>query len=409
MSSPLTKPRPHGTSPSRHRRGHLLVVYNVAATVCADQDDLVTNGGSSVAPSAAPSAAPSVVSSGGVSGRARQQEAHDEVVDVAVAVAAAAGRLGYEVEHLRLTDSLTPLEDRLLNDAAIAVDVVFNLVESLGDDAAAEPTVPALLRRLGVAFSGNAAAPLEKALAKDQVRAALAAAGVPVAPAVVVDVGAGDDEIAAAVDVLTMPVFVKPARVDGSIGIDQGSVVADVAAIVARVRLLHQSVGGAVLVEEYLPGPEVNVARCPRLTSEQTGDDGAIASTVAGHVWAPTVLDFSGFTEGMWPVVTYEAKWVEGSPDYQCRSVAVDERLPSGDVQAIIAIAQEALDAVGADGYARVDLRLDRHGRPAVIDVNPNPALHPEAGLVLALETVGLGFDDVVDAIVQHALHRDDP
>src|SRR5205814_7788516 len=59
---------------------------------------------------------------------------------------------------------------------------------------------------------------------------------------------------------LGWPVMVKPAREDASVGIDQGSVVGDAAALRSRVRSLLERYGPPVLVEQFLPGREFNVS-----------------------------------------------------------------------------------------------------------------------------------------------------
>jgi D-alanine-D-alanine ligase len=318
---------------------------------------------------------------------ARMKEAEDEVVEVARHVARVLKERGYRSETLPLGDDTAPLRERLAHGD---VSIVFNLVESLGGDAAREPEIPLLLVELAIPFTGNSAPALKRALEKDRVRAALVAHDVPVAPALVVD--EAHPLPSQSLMTLDYPLFVKPARVDGSIGIDQGSVVGSHAALVERVGLLMKTFGGAVLVEEYLPGPELNVAVCP---------------DAEGGVYAPTLLDFSGFKEGQWPVVTYAAKWDEAHDDYNCRSVALTDQLPHDVKEAVIATARAALVAIDADGYARVDTRLDRNGRPIVIDVNPNPALHPEAGFALALGTVGIAFATLVEGIVRHGLKRE--
>jgi D-alanine-D-alanine ligase len=318
---------------------------------------------------------------------ARMKEAEDEVVDVARHVARVLEDRGYRTETLPLIDDTAPLRERI---ARGDVSIVFNLVESLGGDAAREPEIPMLLVEHGVPFTGNSAPALKRALEKDCVREALVACAVPVAPALVVT--ETHRLPAEAALRLEFPLFVKPARVDGSIGIDQGSVVADYTALAARVHLLLQTFGGAVLVEEYLPGPELNVAVCPDAHS---------------GVYAPTLLDFSGFKDGQWPVVTYAAKWDESHDDYNCRSIALTDQLAPDVKDEVVATARAALLAIGADGYARVDTRLDRHGKPFVIDVNPNPALHPEAGFALGLATMGIDFATLVEGVVRHGLKRE--
>jgi D-alanine-D-alanine ligase len=187
------------------------------------------------------------------------------------------------------------------------------------------------------------------------------------------------------------PLFVKPARADGSIGVDQGSVVGSYVALVRRIHALRRAIPGPVLVEEYLPGPEINIAVFPR----------------AKHgIFAPTLVDFAAVPEGYWPVVTYEGKWVESSPEFLSRSVPITTQIDRDTLDHAIAIAKETLVALDIDSYARVDFRLDRDGRPCVMDVNPNPALHPTAGFATALSSMGIPFGDMIKGLVDEARAR---
>src|SRR5262249_26319015 len=69
-------------------------------------------------------------------------------------------------------------------------------------------------------------------------------------------------------------------------------------------------------------------------------------------------------------------------------------------------VARRAFLALGCTGYARVDMRVSRAGRPYVIEVNCNPSLSPEAGLARSARHAGLEYPMLIDRIVQEALHR---
>ena len=113
------------------------------------------------------------------------------VVDVARHIASVLESRGHPCELLAVRDSSRPLVERL---ARTKRPVVFNLVESLGSDAAREAEIPALLARLHIPYTGSSADALRTALDKGRVRRVLAAEGIRVARgAVVRDSAAASD------------------------------------------------------------------------------------------------------------------------------------------------------------------------------------------------------------------------
>ncbi|MET0343268.1 MAG: D-alanine--D-alanine ligase [Polyangiales bacterium] len=310
----------------------------------------------------------------------RAYEADAAVSDTARAVARALTNLGVEVEEVRVTSTLDGLLEQL---AARRVSTVFNLVESLANDYGREWEVPALLGRHGLRFTGNGPRPLRLCRAKDKTRRLLQRAGVRVAPGFAVRDAAQLDP--ARLAQLCFPCFVKPARVDGSIGIDGGSICHDLPTLRARLAQLAH-LPGPYLVETFLPGKEINVALFPE--------------PHAGHVVA-TEIDFSDVPEGLPRIVTYDGKWNPQSPEYAAKSVPA--RLDPKLAREVEQLARGAFLALGGSGYGRVDMRLDADGAPCVIDVNPNNDLHPDAGLATAARSVGLGYDALIRGIVAWA------
>lgn len=305
------------------------------------------------------------------------------VADTAHAVAASLAAAGWDPLLLTVTDSVADLPERL-RDAGI--DLVFNLVESLAGDPHREPEVPEVLEAAGIIYTGNGPAALALAHAKDATHERLRAAGVPIARGFAV---ADPDRILnLAWSGLTFPLFVKPARTDASIGIEQSSVVRDVAGLRRQLERLAAQVPGPYLVEEYLPGREINVAIFP--------------DPITGQ-YVPTEIDFSGFAEDCSPIVTYNCKWVPGTPDYNAWSRPCADTLGSALLGEVIRVARAAFLGIGGTSYGRVDLRLDAQGQPRVIDVNPNPDIHPEAGMCIAAGSVGVDHPAFVAAIVTQA------
>ena len=56
-------------------------------------------------------------------------------------------------------------------------------------------------------------------------------------------------------------------------------------------------------------------------------------------------------------------------------------------------------------GSARVDLRVDRAGKPWILEVNPNPSIAPFCGLTAAAERAGLSYEQLIDTVLHSALN----
>lgn len=317
-------------------------------------------------------------------GPLRTYEANADVTEVASAIASALVRRGVDVLRVGVSDGPVEVVARL---RGMGVGRVFNLVESLGGDSAREPELPRLLGEADIAFTGNGPRALTLAADKHIVRALLSAHGIPVAAGLTIS---DRDHLPAPQRLASLlPAIVKPSCADGSIGVAQASVVTTVEALYERAAWLLAACGPCV-VERYLPGAEVNVALIP-------SDDGFLG--------VATTICFDALPGGLWPIVTYDGKWASSSVEYVTYSVPARERLPAGLIAACVSTARAAALVCGCDGYTRVDLRLDASDRPIVIDVNPNPDLHPEAGFAIAARSLGLDYEALVQLLLHHA-HR---
>ncbi|MEZ4266486.1 MAG: hypothetical protein R3F39_08915 [Myxococcota bacterium] len=156
---------------------------------------------------------------GGEAGAVPPSAAADaDVEEVAASIVEVLRAAGHDVVLLTVDDDPAAL---IAACKAQGVGCVFNLVESMGGDATREAEFALALEAAGLAYTGNRPAALRTGQAKDRVREVLDAANVPHArhrcrtpPSQHALDRAG----------LGWPLFVKPARVDGSIGIDQGLV-----------------------------------------------------------------------------------------------------------------------------------------------------------------------------------------
>ncbi|HUG38929.1 MAG TPA: hypothetical protein VMM12_00505 [Longimicrobiales bacterium] len=250
------------------------------------------------------------------------------------------------------------------------VDVVFNLVESLGGRAADEPRVAALMELTGKPVTGAPSETLALCRRKDRVNTLLAAAAVPI-PAWTL-ARPGD---APAWD--AFPAIVKPAGEDGSVGIHEQSIVEDALELRAA---LARSPGDAIL-QRFVGGRELNVG-------------------ILGDVVLPVAeIEFSGAQR----LVTYAAKWEAGSAaDLGTRPVC-PARIPEAMADEARDIARRAWAALAGRGYGRVDLRADEDGHLHLLEVNPNPDLAPDAGLARMAAAAGCTYDGLIARILREA------
>jgi len=257
-------------------------------------------------------------------------------------------------------------------------DLAFNLCEGIDGVAAFEPSVIAVLELLGVPYTGSSSWTTALCLQKHLVNGMLAASGLPVPRWGVVRRGGP-------LPTIGFPAICKPAAEDASIGIEQRSVVRSMRALAERVDAMHER-WDEILVQRFIAGREVNV--------------GIVGETVLPI----SEIRFDGLPRGMWRIVSYRSKWETGSDEDlgavpQCPA-ELDEPLAAE----IERIALAAWRAVGGEGYGRVDMRIDRTGRPWILEVNANPDLASDAGLARMSRIAERDYADLVREICRLGL-----
>ena len=261
------------------------------------------------------------------------------------------------------------------------VDAVFNLCEGIGGHSRFEDFVVATLELTGVPYTGCRPWAVSVAHRKHVANTLLSRSGTPIPPFAVCD----ENKIPAE---LTLPVIVKPAAEDASVGIDSGSVVTSKRALKKRLAAAVEQ-WDTVLVQEYVAGREFNVG------------------FIGKQVLPIAELCFDNMPEGSWPILTYAAKWDEGSPEDLGSVPVCPANIAPDLLKRMVAVARQAWEELcGAEGYGRVDLRVDASGQPFVLEVNPNPDISDSAGLSRMAKAHGWEYDELIVRIVDEALSR---
>jgi D-alanine-D-alanine ligase len=187
-----------------------------------------------------------------------------------------------------------------------------------------------------------------------------------------------------------MPLFVKPLRMDASIGIGAKSLVHNTTDLMKRVVEIHEKVHDAALAEEYIEGREFYVG---------------VLGNQDPQAFPPIEMDFSGMPEGKPHILDSRAKWKKESAEYK-GSKAVVASLPD-DLRA--KLQQASLDAYRAlrvRDYGRIDLRLNGSNEVYVIEVNASCYLEEAGEFAAAAAAAGIDYPSLVNRIVEFAVER---
>ena len=315
-----------------------------------------------------------------------QQPTHDEVVDQ---VKEALLSLNYSVVLLPVNQSIERITTGIKQEKP---DLVFNLVETFRNNDRFESNVTALLEMLKVPFTGSAPSGLFLSNDKHISKKIFDFHRIPYADFFVVRVG----QDVAVPRGFTYPLFVKPVREDASIGIDDNSVVNDYESLVKKVKELHETLGGDVMVEEFIDGREFYVS--------VIGDDGD------ARPLSIVELDFSKWPAGKPKIYSNKAKIDENSEEFKKIDFNYGETLKktlSDDVQKKMGdLSVKVAKALDVRDYARIDMRMDGDGKIYVLEANLNPYLAKEDIMAMAANCSGISYTQLVGEIVKSALAR---
>jgi D-alanine-D-alanine ligase len=260
--------------------------------------------------------------------------------------------------------------------------VIVNICEGLGGRAFTEPEAARQIARLGFLHTGASHEALLRCNSKLFTKKLFEAVGLHTPRYQVVRQPAGW------APAVPLPAIIKPAGEGGSLGITQASLVTDLAGLQARVAECFALYRQPVLIEEYIPGREINVALWGNLKPE---------------ILPISEICFEWTDDPLQQFVTYESKWLPESVEYHGTPGVCPAALNSEEQRCVERAARKAFGLLGLTGPARVDMRL-RDGQPYLLEVNANPDLAPDAGFFRSASTAGYSYPAMIMHILQLAL-----
>jgi len=170
------------------------------------------------------------------------------------------------------------------------------------------------------------------------------------------------------------PLVIKPVNQGSTLGIS----------VVRKKRALRAALdaafayGPAALIEEYIDGRELTVA-------------------ILNDRPLPIVeiIPKSGFYD-------FASKYTPGASHYQAPA-----KLSNRLTKQLQALALAVHRRLGCRGVTRVDFRLDKRGRPFILELNTVPGMTETSLLPMAAKAARLSYEDMVEAILTSALQRE--
>jgi D-alanine-D-alanine ligase len=291
-------------------------------------------------------------------------------------------KLGHTVTVLSLADDLFGFQRKLRR---INPDVVFNQYDDVINGAVYEMRMAALVRMMGYPLTGSPALALGLCRYKFTTNCLLAGAGLPIPPDTELLPTAG----AAEQREWHFPLIVQASQEHAAIGTDRNSVVYNKAQLKRKVREIVRTLNQPALAQRFLRGREFNV------------------SLLGGNrlrVLPLAEVDYSQLPNHIPPIMSYAAKNLEKTIDFQKTSVICPAIVAPELERRIGDLACRAFRAVGGWGYGRLDVRLDENDQPYVLDVNCNPCLDDDLGLVRSAAKAGYDFPQLLQIIIDAAL-----
>jgi len=228
-------------------------------------------------------------------------------------------------------------------------------------------TVQGILEWVGIPYTGSGV--LASALAMDKLRTKRIwqAEGLPTPPYAVLE---QTTDLRAVAKKLGLPLMVKPASEGSSIGMSK----VRSAGALDEAYALAANYDRVVIAEKFIEGAELTV--------------GILGEQVLPIIKLETPRDF----------YDYEAKYIADDTRYLIPSGLSAKR--EAEVQALC---MKAFRTLGCQGWGRVDLMLNKQGRPHLLEINTSPGMTDHSLVPMAARAVGLSYEDLCVKILQLA------
>ena len=254
---------------------------------------------------------------------------------------------------------------------ALTIDVAFPILHgTYGEDG----TIQGLFEMIAISYVGSGVLASAVSMDKSYAKPIFAAAGLKVAPGIVVT--SKDFELPSN---LTFPLFVKPARSGSSRGTTKVKQKSELAAAVANALEFDTK----VIIEQGVAGKEIE---CAVLQA-----DAKLTVSQVGQIVLSDKFEFYDF----------QAKYLDDS-----MQLIVPADLPVGIEAKIQQAALAAFKAAGCEGLARIDFFYSDQGEIIINEINTMPGFTPTSVYPKLIEKSGVSYQQLITKLIQTAQNR---
>jgi D-alanine-D-alanine ligase len=292
---------------------------------------------------------------------------------------------GHEVRALGVQEEIKPVRDEI---EGFKPHVVFTLLEQFHNEVVYDQHVASYLELMQIPYTGCNPRGLILARGKDLSKTLVHYRRIAVPAFAVFPMRRKVKRPAR----LALPLIVKSLNEDGSRGISQASVVDSDEKLTERVAFIHERIGTAAIVEQYIEGRELYVG--------VLGND---------RLRVLPVWELRFGTMGDQGARLIATEKVKHDLSYQERVGIVDG--PANDLMPEVSAhiqrtAKRIYRTLGLDGYARIDFRLSADGTLYFIEANPNPEIAKSQEFATAARHDGLDYPDLLHRILTLGISR---
>ena len=255
----------------------------------------------------------------------------------------------------------------------------FNVAEYL-DEARKRFFLPELLESWEIPHLGSPAQAVATGLDKARTKNILEKNGIPTPAFFVADDGTADlGELA---EEIGYPLIVKPIQEGGHIGIGPDSIVQDEYRLETAVKQITAQYAQPALVEEYISGQAMREFSVGILEGDR-------------RIFTPVEIDYEAMDLDV-NILSYEA----AQQDLERIKLVDDDEIAAE----IIDLSAKTFEAVGAQDYSRIDLRMNNSGCK-VLEINVMPGLGPHSFLPEAAQEIhGLTYKPFIQRLAEQSI-----